>query len=294
MGVRPSSSPRRLQDVEELLARGEAPGYEPGGPLGGVPGSEVLDHGLRMDVRLGIGRELLHRRRAPQPSGMRAKLLEDLLVGVALADRALERGKLVGIDPRDRVVLALPGHATNGRSRCRNAKYGRVPSAGYAQAMLLDLEVAAARSVGALSRLARRGGGTTLPGKLLSSVDPGRSRPARSPSRARIGARFRDERQDDDHGDDRRDRRRSARLEPLRREPPVGGRLHPPLVLRRRARPLRGRRGGASRGRTARAAARGRARATSSATSSTATASSSTSPPGGERRSPACRRPSSS
>jgi lipid II isoglutaminyl synthase (glutamine-hydrolysing) len=39
--------------------------------------------------------------------------------------------------------------------------------------MLLDLEVAAARSVGALSRLARRGGGTTLPGKLLSSVDPG-------------------------------------------------------------------------------------------------------------------------
>jgi UDP-N-acetylmuramyl tripeptide synthase len=39
--------------------------------------------------------------------------------------------------------------------------------------MLLELEVAAARSVGALSRLARRGGGTTLPGKLLSSVDPG-------------------------------------------------------------------------------------------------------------------------
>jgi UDP-N-acetylmuramyl tripeptide synthase len=39
--------------------------------------------------------------------------------------------------------------------------------------MLLDLEVAAARSVGALSRLARRGGGTTLPGKLLSTVDPG-------------------------------------------------------------------------------------------------------------------------
>jgi UDP-N-acetylmuramyl tripeptide synthase len=39
--------------------------------------------------------------------------------------------------------------------------------------MLLDLEVAAARSVGALSRLARRGGGTTLPGKLLSTMDPG-------------------------------------------------------------------------------------------------------------------------
>jgi len=39
--------------------------------------------------------------------------------------------------------------------------------------MLLALEVAAARSVGALSRLAGRGGGTTLPGKLLSTVDPG-------------------------------------------------------------------------------------------------------------------------
>ncbi|HWE81915.1 MAG TPA: MurT ligase domain-containing protein [Gaiellaceae bacterium] len=38
--------------------------------------------------------------------------------------------------------------------------------------MLLALEVAAARSVGALSRLAGRGGGTTLPGKLLSTVDP--------------------------------------------------------------------------------------------------------------------------
>jgi lipid II isoglutaminyl synthase (glutamine-hydrolysing) len=38
--------------------------------------------------------------------------------------------------------------------------------------MLLELEVAAARSVGLLSRVARRGGGTTLPGKLLSTVDP--------------------------------------------------------------------------------------------------------------------------
>jgi len=38
--------------------------------------------------------------------------------------------------------------------------------------MLLDLEVAAARSVGLLSRVTKRGGGTTLPGKLLSAVDP--------------------------------------------------------------------------------------------------------------------------
>ncbi len=37
--------------------------------------------------------------------------------------------------------------------------------------MRLDLEVALARGVGRLSRLARAGGGTTLPGKLLAAVD---------------------------------------------------------------------------------------------------------------------------
>src|ERR1700722_16001630 len=39
--------------------------------------------------------------------------------------------------------------------------------------MLLGLEVAAAQAVGALSRLTGRGGGTTLPGKLLSKLDRG-------------------------------------------------------------------------------------------------------------------------
>ncbi|MHB8469312.1 MAG: MurT ligase domain-containing protein [Gaiellaceae bacterium] len=37
----------------------------------------------------------------------------------------------------------------------------------------LAAEIAAARGVAALSRLARRGGGTTVPGKLLSKLDPG-------------------------------------------------------------------------------------------------------------------------
>src|SRR5262245_49456455 len=37
----------------------------------------------------------------------------------------------------------------------------------------LALEAAAARSAGGLSRLAGRGGGTTLPGKLLWKLDPG-------------------------------------------------------------------------------------------------------------------------
>jgi UDP-N-acetylmuramyl tripeptide synthase len=37
----------------------------------------------------------------------------------------------------------------------------------------LALEIAAARAAGRLSRLAGRGGGTTLPGKVLATVDPG-------------------------------------------------------------------------------------------------------------------------
>jgi UDP-N-acetylmuramyl tripeptide synthase len=37
----------------------------------------------------------------------------------------------------------------------------------------LELEIALARAAGRLSRLAGRGGGTTLPGKLLATVDPG-------------------------------------------------------------------------------------------------------------------------
>ena len=39
--------------------------------------------------------------------------------------------------------------------------------------MRLALEIALARLVGRLSRLAGRGGGTTLPGKLLAGIDPG-------------------------------------------------------------------------------------------------------------------------
>jgi UDP-N-acetylmuramyl tripeptide synthase len=39
--------------------------------------------------------------------------------------------------------------------------------------MRLAVEIALARTAGALSRLAGRGGGTTLPGKLLAAVDPG-------------------------------------------------------------------------------------------------------------------------
>src|ERR1043165_1172747 len=40
-------------------------------------------------------------------------------------------------------------------------------------ALALDLEAAALRAAGTLSRVAGRGGGTTIPGKLLWKLDPG-------------------------------------------------------------------------------------------------------------------------
>ena len=87
--------PQLAQQAEQLVARREPARHEPGRALGGVPAAEVLDHGLRMDRRLRVGRELPHRRRAPEPLGARLQLLEDLLVRVALADARLERGERV-------------------------------------------------------------------------------------------------------------------------------------------------------------------------------------------------------
>src|SRR6266545_3298172 len=72
--------PQLAQEPDELLAGCETPRHEPGLPLGSVPAAEVLDHGLRMDHRLLIGRELPHRRRAAEPLSGCAQLGEDLLV----------------------------------------------------------------------------------------------------------------------------------------------------------------------------------------------------------------------
>src|SRR5207302_7556999 len=77
------------QDTDELTAGREPPWNKPRGTLGLVPAAEVLDHRLRVDGRLRIRRELAHRRRAPQPIRARPELLENLLVGVALADARL-------------------------------------------------------------------------------------------------------------------------------------------------------------------------------------------------------------
>ena len=69
----------------------------------------------------------------------------------------------------------------------------------------LALEAAAARAAGSLSRLAGQGGGTTLPGKLLWKLDPGRDRPPRGAAATGLRADLGDERQDDDRRDGGRD-----------------------------------------------------------------------------------------
>ena len=193
----------------------------------------MLDHGLRMHLRLRVGGELLHRRRPAEPGGVRAELGEDLLVGVALADRAS------GTTPARRDRSA------------RSRSYGRF----FAMQQMVD-------HVGELASRARvprrqvrcsdaaraRGRGRTLGGRALASrrarrrddppreaaLDgrPGRGRPARGAARARLGARLGDERQDDDDGDGRRDPRRRARLQPLRAR--TCSRASPPPCSRRR------------------------------------------------------------
>jgi lipid II isoglutaminyl synthase (glutamine-hydrolysing) len=49
---------------------------------------------------------------------------------------------------------------------------GTAKAPDYTGAVRLGIEIALARSAGMLSRLAGRGGGTTLPGKILATIDP--------------------------------------------------------------------------------------------------------------------------
>ena len=147
------------------------------------------------------------------------------------------------------------------------------------------MRLARRRRCGRLSRLAGRGGGTTLPGKLLATIDPGAlsTLAARLPQGSALVSAT--------NGKTTTAALVAAILSPRVRLAHNGAGAN--LVSGRRlgaargarcgARPVRGRRGRASRGRAARPAARGLPRATSSATSSTATASSSSSPSAGGR-----------
>ena len=142
-----------------------------------------------------------------------------------------------------------------------------------------------------LSRLHRRGGGTTLPGKLLWKLDPGAIDAARGAAAARRGARLGDERQDDDDGDGRGDpRRRPARSRGTASGANLVSGVASTLLAARDAElGLLEVDEGALPEVVRRVRPRASCSATSSATSSTATASWSSSPSAGERPRRSCR-----
>ena len=96
---------------EELVTADEAPRREPGGPLGSIPGAKVLDHRLGVHAGVLVGGELAHRRRATEPLGAGAELLEDLLVGVAPSDACAKLCERCFVDPGEcGVATPGPGH----------------------------------------------------------------------------------------------------------------------------------------------------------------------------------------
>ena len=93
------------QRVEQLLARREPARHEPGGALGRVPRAEVLDHRLRMHLRLRVGRELLHRRRAAEALGARpAARRGSARPSSACGSPAWNDASSAGIDRGDRPI----------------------------------------------------------------------------------------------------------------------------------------------------------------------------------------------
>jgi len=114
----PSELVAQLAEEPDQVGRlGEAARDEPGLALGLVPALEMLDDRLRVHGRLGVVLEFAHRRRTPQALGRGAQLLEDLLVGVALADSGLERGERSRIDaPHRPWGPAFLGHGKKNRT----------------------------------------------------------------------------------------------------------------------------------------------------------------------------------
>ena len=119
--------PQLLEERQQFLPRGEAPRHQPGLPLRAITATEVLDHRLRMHSRFWVGRELPHRRRAPQPFRGLHQLGEDLVVGVALADSGLELGEGLAIDIGDCAVDGLAHHsAIQNRAFARLSKCAHI------------------------------------------------------------------------------------------------------------------------------------------------------------------------
>jgi len=108
--------------LEEFLARREPAGDEPRCSFRGIPAPEVLDHRLWVHGSLGVGGELPHGRRPPQALGRSLKLLDDLLVGVALADSRLELRERITVDRGEKLARIAAGHGKKCRAnsfRCK-------------------------------------------------------------------------------------------------------------------------------------------------------------------------------
>ena len=111
--------------------------------------------------------------------------------------------------------------------------------------MLFRIKAGLARSVAVLSRISGRGGGTTLPGKLLLADAAGCDRQAGGGAPRRLGADLGHQRQDDDCQDGGVDPVPEPDRLPqrLRRQPGLRRRLRAAQHRRRRPRAVRGGRG---------------------------------------------------
>ena len=119
-----------------------------------------------------------------------------------------EPGRRARPGPRGRLPRRPPVQRAGRRRPDRRPPAHRARAArgaaGDGPVSLLAPKVAAAKAVGALARRAGRGGGTSLPGKLLTRLEPHAIGPAGRAARARQPGDLGHQRQDDHRRDGRR------------------------------------------------------------------------------------------
>ena len=150
----------------------------------------MLDHGLRVHGRLRVGGELAHRRRAAEALGAGAQLAS----GSARRCSACgcPRGTRRGAPDRYRRSASTCCPPPLRPFVCRTDRVGRAATAGEytrrqppsadghatytpargGNAAVMKLALAAARATAFASRASGRGGGTTLPGRVLTALAP--------------------------------------------------------------------------------------------------------------------------